>query len=31
MEYNRDRTIERIKQEDAQTVQELKSKGWKPN
>lgn len=31
MEYNRDRTIERIKKEDAQEVQELKAKGWKPN
>lgn len=31
MEYNRDRTIERIKKEDAQKVQELKSQGWKPN
>ena len=31
MEYNRDKTIERIKQEDAQKVQELKSQGWKPN
>ncbi|KAJ5211855.1 Cytochrome c oxidase assembly factor 6 [Penicillium cinerascens] len=30
MEYNRDRTIERIKNEDAQKVQELKSQGWKP-
>ncbi|OQD76152.1 hypothetical protein PENDEC_c005G01293 [Penicillium decumbens] len=29
MEYNRDRTIERIKNEDAQKVQELKSQGWK--
>lgn len=31
MEYNRDRTIERIKKEDAQKVQELKAQGWKPN
>ncbi|KAJ5692981.1 Cytochrome c oxidase assembly factor 6 [Penicillium macrosclerotiorum] len=29
MEYNRDMTIERIKKEDAATVQELKSQGWK--
>lgn len=27
MEYNRDKTIERIKQEDAQTVAELKAQG----
>lgn len=30
MEYNRDRTIERIKQEDVAQVQQLKSQGWKP-
>lgn len=30
MEYNRDKTIERIKNEDAQKVKELKSSGWKP-
>ncbi|KAL4928462.1 cytochrome c oxidase subunit 6B family protein [Aspergillus undulatus] len=28
MEYNRDKTIERIKREDAATVQDLKSQGW---
>ncbi|KAL2868362.1 cytochrome c oxidase subunit 6B family protein [Aspergillus lucknowensis] len=28
MEYNRDKTIERIKKEDAATVQDLKSQGW---
>ncbi|KAJ5601850.1 hypothetical protein N7510_011384 [Penicillium lagena] len=28
MEYNRDKTIERIQKEDADKVQELKSKGW---
>jgi cytochrome c oxidase assembly factor 6 len=31
MEYNRDKTIERIKKEDAETVKELKSQGWKSN
>ncbi|KAL4748083.1 hypothetical protein BDW72DRAFT_181274 [Aspergillus terricola var. indicus] len=30
MEYNRDKTIERIKKEDAATVQDLKSQGWSP-
>jgi cytochrome c oxidase assembly factor 6 len=30
MEYNRDKTIERIKKEDAAKVNELKSSGWKP-
>jgi cytochrome c oxidase assembly factor 6 len=29
MEYNRDKTIERIKKEDAEKVKELKSQGWK--
>jgi cytochrome c oxidase assembly factor 6 len=29
MEYNRDKTIERIKKEDAENVKELKSQGWK--
>ncbi|KAJ5582271.1 hypothetical protein N7535_000891 [Penicillium sp. DV-2018c] len=29
MEYNRDKTIERIQKEDAAKVQELKSQGWK--
>ncbi|OJJ60995.1 hypothetical protein ASPSYDRAFT_29510 [Aspergillus sydowii CBS 593.65] len=28
MEYNRDKTIERIKKEDAATVTDLKSQGW---
>ncbi|KAL5335722.1 cytochrome oxidase c subunit VIb-domain-containing protein [Aspergillus crustosus] len=28
MEYNRDKTIERIKKEDAATVKDLKSQGW---
>ncbi|KAJ5748908.1 uncharacterized protein N7511_010604 [Penicillium nucicola] len=28
MEFNRDKTIERIQQEDAAKVKELKSKGW---
>lgn len=28
MEYNRDKTIERIKTEDAATVNDLKSQGW---
>ncbi|BCS03413.1 cytochrome c oxidase subunit 6B family protein [Aspergillus luchuensis] len=28
MEYNRDKTIERIKKEDAAQVQELKAQGW---
>jgi cytochrome c oxidase assembly factor 6 len=28
MEYNRDKTIERIQNEDAATVKDLKSKGW---
>ncbi|KAJ5095572.1 hypothetical protein NUU61_004928 [Penicillium alfredii] len=28
MEYNRDKTIERIKKEDAAKVSELKSQGW---
>ncbi|KAJ5773570.1 Cytochrome c oxidase subunit VIb [Penicillium paradoxum] len=28
MEYNRDKTIERIQKEDAATVKELKSQGW---
>lgn len=28
MEYNRDKTIERIKQEDAAKVEDLKSQGW---
>lgn len=31
MEYNRDRTIERIKKEDSEKVQSLKGQGWKPN
>jgi cytochrome c oxidase assembly factor 6 len=31
MEYNRDKTIERIKKEDAEKVKELKSQGWKAN
>lgn len=30
MEYNRDKTIERIQKEDAKKVQELKSQGWSP-
>ncbi|KAL4772111.1 hypothetical protein BDW60DRAFT_207487 [Aspergillus nidulans var. acristatus] len=30
MEYNRDKTIERIKKEDAATVRDLKSQGWSP-
>ncbi|KAE8148178.1 cytochrome oxidase c subunit VIb-domain-containing protein [Aspergillus avenaceus] len=30
MEYNRDKTIERIKNEDAAKVQDLKSQGWAP-
>ncbi|KAJ5760406.1 Cytochrome c oxidase assembly factor 6 [Penicillium odoratum] len=29
MEYNRDKTIERIKKEDAEKMKELKSQGWK--
>lgn len=28
MEYNRDKTIERIQKEDAAKVKELKSQGW---
>ena len=28
MEYNRDKTIERIQKEDADKVKELKSNGW---
>ncbi|KAL4810376.1 cytochrome oxidase c subunit VIb-domain-containing protein [Aspergillus unguis] len=28
MEYNRDKTIERIKKEDAATIKDLKSQGW---
>ncbi|PYI07485.1 hypothetical protein BO78DRAFT_366622 [Aspergillus sclerotiicarbonarius CBS 121057] len=28
MEYNRDKTIERIKKEDAAQVQDLKAQGW---
>ncbi|RAH78168.1 hypothetical protein BO86DRAFT_391988 [Aspergillus japonicus CBS 114.51] len=28
MEYNRDKTIERIKKEDAAKVEDLKSQGW---
>ncbi|KAA8646085.1 hypothetical protein EYZ11_003737 [Aspergillus tanneri] len=28
MEYNRDKTIERIKKEDAAKVQDLKAQGW---
>ncbi|BAE56210.1 cytochrome oxidase c subunit VIb-domain-containing protein [Aspergillus pseudonomiae] len=30
MEYNRDKTIERIKKEDAAKVQDLKAQGWNP-
>ncbi|PTU17428.1 hypothetical protein P175DRAFT_0504722 [Aspergillus ochraceoroseus IBT 24754] len=30
MEYNRDKTIERIKKEDAAAVENLKSQGWTP-
>ncbi|EAW09551.1 cytochrome c oxidase subunit 6B family protein [Aspergillus clavatus NRRL 1] len=30
MEYNRDKTIERIKKEDAAKVADLKSQGWTP-
>ncbi|KAL5364026.1 cytochrome oxidase c subunit VIb-domain-containing protein [Aspergillus floccosus] len=30
MEYNRDKTIERIKKEDAAKVQDLKAQGWTP-
>ncbi|KAF9889175.1 hypothetical protein FE257_007664 [Aspergillus nanangensis] len=30
MEFNRDKTIERIKQEDAAKVQDLKAQGWTP-
>lgn len=30
MEYNRDRTIERIKKEDAAKIAELKAQGWSP-
>jgi cytochrome c oxidase assembly factor 6 len=29
MEYNRDKTIERIKKEDADKMKELKTQGWK--
>ncbi|KAJ5723193.1 Cytochrome c oxidase assembly factor 6 [Penicillium malachiteum] len=29
MEYNRDKTIERIKKEDAEKMKELKAQGWK--
>lgn len=28
MEFNRDKTIERIQKEDAAKVKELKEKGW---
>ncbi|KAL4969666.1 cytochrome c oxidase subunit 6B family protein [Aspergillus stella-maris] len=31
MEYNRDKTIERIKKEDAATLKDLKSQGWTAN
>jgi cytochrome c oxidase assembly factor 6 len=30
MEYNRDKTIERIKKEDAAKVADLKAQGWTP-
>ncbi|OJJ51429.1 hypothetical protein ASPZODRAFT_12251 [Penicilliopsis zonata CBS 506.65] len=30
MEYNRDKTIERIKKEDSEKVAELKAQGWTP-
>lgn len=30
MEFNRDKTIERIQNEDAAKVKELKEKGWNP-
>ncbi|KAB8228326.1 hypothetical protein ETB97_003665 [Aspergillus alliaceus] len=30
MEYNRDKTIEKIKKEDAAKVRDLKAQGWNP-